>query len=290
MKKKSALGILVLIMAMVFTMAGCGSSEEAASASADAGTEAESVEVLVFAAASMQSSLEELEAAYEADHPEVDIVLNCDSSGTLKTQILEGAPCDIFFSAAQAQMNEVEEAGLVIEGSRTDVLNNQLVVITQPDSATAVTGIEDLDKAASLALADGSVPVGKYTRRALMNLGVLDKVDDPAVYTTQEVSAALGGVEISEQGNVSKVLSAVAEGASEVGTVYLSDTYGHENEVKILQTVPYDIAGDIIYPIALVSNQDASEAQQEAAADVLAFLTSDEAKAVYDTHLFDTNL
>ena len=206
MKKKSALGILVLIMAMVFTMAGCGSSEEAASASADAGTEAESVEVLVFAAASMQSSLEELEAAYEADHPEVDIVLNCDSSGTLKTQILEGAPCDIFFSAAQAQMNEVEEAGLVIEGSRTDVLNNQLVVITQPDSATAVTGIEDLDKAASLALADGSVPVGKYTRRALMNLGVLDKVDDPAVYTTQEVSAALGGVEISEQGNVSKVL------------------------------------------------------------------------------------
>ena len=290
MKKKSALGILVLIMAMVFTMAGCGSSEEAVSASADAGVEAESVEVLVFAAASMQSSLEELEAAYEADHPEVDIVLNCDSSGTLKTQILEGAPCDIFFSAAQAQMNEVEEAGLVIEGSRTDVLNNQLVVITQPDSATAVTGIEDLDKAASLALADGSVPVGKYTRRALMNLGVLDKVDDPAVYTTQEVSAALGGVEISEQGNVSKVLSAVAEGASEVGTVYLSDTYGHENEVKILQAVPYDIAGDIIYPIALVSNQDASEAQQEAAADVLAFLTSDEAKAVYDTHLFDTNL
>lgn len=290
MKKKSALGILLLIMAMVFTMAGCGSSEEAASASADAGAEAESVEVLVFAAASMQSSLEELEAAYEADHPEVDIVLNCDSSGTLKTQILEGAPCDIFFSAAQAQMNEVEEAGLVIEGSRTDVLNNQLVVITQPDSATAVTGIEDLDKAASLALADGSVPVGKYTRRALMNLGVLDKVDDPAVYTTQEVSASLGGVEISEQGNVSKVLSAVAEGASEVGTVYLSDTYGHENEVKILQTVPYDIAGDIIYPIALVSNQDASEAQQEAAADVLAFLTSDEAKAVYDTHLFDTNL
>jgi molybdate transport system substrate-binding protein len=153
-----------------------------------------------------------------------------------------------------------------------------------------VTGIEDLDKAGSLALADGSVPVGKYTRRALMNLGLLDQVDDPAVYTTQEVSDALGGVEISEQGNVSKVLTAVAEGSSEVGTVYLSDTYGHENEVKILQTIPYDIAGGIIDPIALISNPDASEAQQAAAADVLAYFTGDEAKAVYETHLFDIDL
>jgi molybdate transport system substrate-binding protein len=296
MKKKNAgrkgLVCLAVLLMLAFTLAGCGGSGDAAGA--DGGSAADvsagPVEVLVFAAASMQSSLEELEAAYEAAHPDVDIILNCDSSGTLKTQILEGAPCDIFFSAAQAQMNEVEEAGMVIEGSRADVLNNQLVVITQPDSATAVTGIEDLDKAGSLALADGSVPVGKYTRRALMNLGLLDQVDDPAVYTTQEVSDALGGVEISEQGNVSKVLTAVAEGSSEVGTVYLSDTYGHENEVKILQTIPYDIAGDIIYPIALISNPDASEAQQAAAADVLAYFTGDEAKAVYETHLFDIDL
>nr|MCR5135161.1 substrate-binding domain-containing protein [Clostridiales bacterium] len=171
-----------------------------------------------------------------------------------------------------------------------NVLNNQLVVITQPDSETKVTGIEDLDKAASLALADGSVPVGKYTRRALMNLGILDKVDDPAVYTTQEVSDALGGIEISEQGNVSKVLTAVQEGSCEVGTVYLSDTYGHESDIKILQTVPYDIAGDIIYPIALITNPDADEAEQAAAADVLAYFTNDDAKALYSTHLFDTNV
>lgn len=288
---KKALLILALCVALVCSFAGCGGSDEASAAGSASGeASAEQVEVLVFAAASMQSSLEELEASYEADHPDVDIILNCDSSGTLATQILEGAPCDIFFSAAQKQMDELEGEGLVIEGSRQNVLNNQLVVITQPDSETAVTGIEDLDKAASLALADGSVPVGKYTRRALMNLGLLDKVDDPAVYTTQEVSEALGGVEISEQGNVSKVLTAVQEGSCEVGTVYLSDTYGHEDAVKILQTVPYDIAGDIIYPIALIANPDADDAEKAAAEDVLAYFTNDDAKALYTTHLFDTNV
>lgn len=288
---KTYLIVLACIVAAVFSLAGCGGGDSSGSAAGAGSTaEAEQVEVIVFAAASMQSSLEELEAAYEADHPEVDIILNCDSSGTLKEQIAEGAPCDIFFSAAQKQMDQLEEPGLVMEGTREDVLNNQLVVITYADSGTKVTGIEDLDKAASIALADGSVPVGKYTRRALMNLGILDKADEPESYTTQQVSDALGGVTISEQGNVSKVLAAVQEGSCEVGTVYLSDTYGHENDIVILQTVPYDIAGDIIYPIAQINNPDATDAQTAAAADVKAFLVSDEAKAVYRTHLFDTDI
>ena len=123
MKKKNAgrkgLVCLAVLLMLAFTLAGCGGSGDAAGADGGSAADvsAEPVEVLVFAAASMQSSLEELEAAYEAAHPDVDIILNCDSSGTLKTQILEGAPCDIFFSAAQAQMNEVEEAGMVIEGT-----------------------------------------------------------------------------------------------------------------------------------------------------------------------------
>ena len=280
--KKTLLALLTCL-AMIFAFTACGSSEE------EAATE-ESTEVIVFAAASMQSSLEELEASFEAENPGVDVVLNCDSSGTLQEQIMEGAPCDIFFSAAQKNMDALEEEGLVVEGTRSNVLNNQLVVITQPDSETKVTGIENLGDAESIALADGSVPVGKYTRRALMNLGVLPEVEDPAVYTTQEVSDALGGVEISEQGNVSKVLSAVQEGSSEVGTVYLSDTYGQEDSVKILQTVSYDVAGDIIYPIAQIVNQDADDAENEAAAAVLEYLTNDNAKAVYETHLFDIDV
>ena len=280
---KKILLALLTCLAMIFAFTACGSSEEEA-------TTEENTEVIVFAAASMQSSLEELEASFEAENPDVDVVLNCDSSGTLQEQIMEGAPCDIFFSAAQKNMDALEEEGLVVEGTRSNVLNNQLVVITQPDSETKVTGIENLGDAESIALADGSVPVGKYTRRALMNLGVLPEVEDPAVYTTQEVSDALGGVEISEQGNVSKVLSAVQEGSSEVGTVYLSDTYGQEDTVKILQTVSYDVAGDIIYPIAQIVNQDADDAENEAAAAVLEYLTNDNAKSVYETHLFDIDV
>ena len=122
----------------------------------------------------------EFEAGYEAAHEGVDIVINADSSGALLTQIEEGAPCDIFFSAAQKQMNTLEEAGMLVEGTRTNVLNNQLVVITQPDSETAVTGLADIASAKSIALADGSVPVGRYTRASLLALGILPEEEGKA--------------------------------------------------------------------------------------------------------------
>ena len=275
--------ILLLTLAMAFVFAGCGSSGEEAT---DEGS-GDQTQVLVFAAASMQSALEELEAAFEAENPDIDIVLNCDSSGTLMTQIEEGAPCDVFFSAAQAQMDELEGLGLVVDGTRQNVLNNQLVVVTYPDSGTKVKKLKSIGKAKSIALADGSVPVGKYTRQALINLGILEAADDPAAITTQEVSDALGGVEISEQGNVSKVLEAVKEGSCEVGTVYLSDTYGQEGAVEILQKVPYKVTGNIIYPIAQIVNQDADEAETAAAAAVEEYFTNDAAKALYTEHLFD---
>ena len=283
--KKVLIPLLILTAALVF--AGCGGSS---SEDGDENAAEKKTEVKVFAAASMQSSLEELEKTFEAENPDVDILLNCDSSGTLKTQIEEGAPCDVFFSAAQKQMNELEEQGMVVKGTRQNVLNNQLVVITQPDSATAVTGLETLKDAKSIALADGSVPVGKYTRQALMNLGILEKTETPEEVTTQQVSDALGGVEISEQGNVSKVLTAVEEGSCEVGTVYLSDTYGHEDKVKILEEVSYDVTGDIIYPIAQIVNKDADDEETEAAAAVEEWFTNDDAKALYEKHLFDVNV
>ena len=163
MKKK--LLAIIMSLAMVMAFAGCGSGGDESTDDSAAKTE-----VKVFAAASMQSSLEELEASFEEANPDVDVILNCDSSGTLMEQIKEGAPCDVFFSAAQKQMDELEGEGLVVEGTRANVLNNQLVVITYPDSGTAVTGLENLKDAKSIALADGSVPVGKYTRQALINL------------------------------------------------------------------------------------------------------------------------
>ena len=123
-----------------------------------------------------------------------------------------------------------------------------------------------------------------------MALGILEEVEDASAYTTEEVSKALGGVEISEQGNVSQVLTAVVEGSCEVGTTYYSDTYGYEDQVDILETVSYDLTGNVIYPVCQVKNDEATEAQAAAAAEFVSYLTSDAAKAIFDSYYFDTNV
>lgn len=282
MRRRILAGMLAGVM--LLTMAGCaGGVDEAAESG-------KTTEIQVFIAASLNTVMTELADLYNEDHPEVKIIYNADSSGTLLTQIREGYECDIFFSAAQKQMDDLEADGLMVEGTRADVVNNQVVVVTLKDSGTKVTGLEDLDRAESIALAGGSVPVGKYTRQALINLGILPDTAEPDGITTEEVSEALGGVEISEQDNVSKVLTAVAEGSCEVGTTYYSDTYGYEDDLDILQTVSYELTGDVIYPVARVVNEEADEAQTAAAEDFLEFILSDEAKAVFESYYFDTDV
>lgn len=299
MKKKILSAMLA--GAMVLSMAGCsgspdsssdntGSSGDASSGESSTDGEAEETEIQVFIAASLNTVMTELAEMYNEEHPEVTITYNPDSSGTLLTQIQEGYECDIFFSAAQKQMDDLEADGLMVEGTRANVVNNQVVVISLKDSGTKVTGLENLNEAESIALAGGSVPVGRYTRQALVNLGTLPETDDPASITTEQVSEALGGATISEQDNVSKVLTAVVEGSCEVGTTYYSDTYGYEDDLDILQTVSYDLTGDVIYPIARVVNEEADDAQTAAAEDFLQFILSDEAKAVFDSYYFDTNV
>lgn len=288
---------MMLASAMVVGLVGCGGSSDSKDTKEETKTEAtaktddaEETEIQVFIAASLNTVMTELAEEYNKEHPEVKITYNADSSGTLLTQIEEGYECDIFFSAAQKQMDQLEKDGLVVDGTRANVVNNQVVVVSLKDSGTKVTGLENLNEASSIALAGGSVPVGKYTRQALVNLGTLNKVDDVSTITTQEVSDALGGVEISEQDNVSKVLAAVVEGSCEVGTTYYSDTYGYEDKLDILQKVSYDLTGNVIYPIARVQNDEADEVQNKAADDFIKFITSDAAKAVFDSYYFDTNV
>lgn len=289
--KKRVLAV-ILAAAMVFSTAACGSGTEDSGEKGSQGESSgeEETEIQVFIAASLNTVMTELAEKYNEDHPNVKITFNADSSGTLLTQIQEGYECDIFFSAAQKQMDDLEADGLMVEGTRADVVNNQVVVVTLKESGTKVTGLENLGDAESIALAGGSVPVGRYTRQALINLGVLPETDDPAAITTEEVSEALGGVEISEQDNVSKVLTAVVEGSCEVGTTYYSDTYGYEEDLEILETVSYDLTGNVIYPITRVVNEEADDAQTAAAEDFLEYVLSDEAKEVFEAYYFDTNV
>ena len=283
--KKKCMAILTAFT-MVCSLAACGGSSAPTAP-------AEETEIQVFIAASLNTVMQEVAAAYNKQHPEVKITYNADSSGTLLTQIEEGYACDVFFSAAQKQMDKLEkEDRLVVEGTRANVVNNQVVVVSRKDSGTKVTGLADIANAASIALADGSVPVGRYTRVAMINSGLLQgyDVDAAADITTQQVSDALGGVEISEQGNVSKVLAAVVEASCEVGTTYYSDTYGYEDELDVLETISYDLTGDVIYPIAQVVNEEADDAEKAAAADFVKFVTGDEAKAIFEAYYFDTNV
>lgn len=299
MKKRAAAVLLTGVMALgLFGCADSTEKEESAqtekaseeTTEAEETADAEETELQVFIAASLNTVMTELAEKYNAKHPEVKIVYNADSSGTLLTQIQEGYECDIFFSAAQKQMDTLESDGLMADGTRANVVNNQVVVITLKDSGTKVTGIENLGDAESLALAGGSVPVGKYTRQALVSLGILPETEDVSKITTTEIADALGGVEISEQDNVSKVLAAVVEGSCEVGTTYYSDTYGYEDKLEILDTVPYELTGNVIYPIARVVNEEADEAQIKAAEDFLAFILSGEAKEVFESYYFDTDV
>lgn len=222
---------------------------DASEAAPETADQLDSTTITVFAAASLENALNEVIEKYNESQPNVTVVPSYDSSGTLLAQIEEGAACDVFFSAAQKQMDTLQnDDQLVVDGTRHNVVNNQVVVITYKGSGTAVTGLENLKDAKSIALADGSVPVGKYTRQALVNAGILDVVDDVSTIPTDVVSQALGGVEINECGNVSAVKTQVAEGSNEVGTVYYSDTYGLGDKLEILQVVSYDLTGNVIYP------------------------------------------
>ncbi|WP_455025822.1 molybdate ABC transporter substrate-binding protein [Oribacterium sinus] len=307
MKKKVLLGF-ALVAALALTACGGAkktettatattekASEKASENASEKATEAakedgEKTEVQVFVAASLKNVMEDLGQQYEKEHPEVKLVFNADSSGKLLSQIQEGYACDIFFSAAQKQMDTLEGEGNLVEGSRKNVVNNQLCVVTLKDSGTKVTGLENLKDAKSIALADGTVPVGKYTRQALVALKILPETEDVSKISTQEVSEALGGVEFSEQSNVSKVLAAVVEGSSEVGTTYYSDTYGYEDKLQILEKVPYDLTGNVIYPIAQIKNEEASQEEQDAAKDFIAYVTSDNAKTTFQKYYFDTDV
>ena len=269
------------------------SSEAVSSEAADseaAGDDLGETEIQAFIAASLSKVMQDVADQFGEEHPDVKITFNADSSGKLMTQIEEGYNCDLFFSAAQKQMNQLEEDGLLIDGTRADVVNNQVVVVTQKDSDTKVTGLENLNEAKNIALADGSVPVGKYTRQALVNAGILEKVDDVSTIPTAAVSEALGGVEINECANVGAVTSAVAEGSNEVGTVYYSDTYGLEDRLEILQVIPYDLTGDVIYPVAQVQNPEAEELESTAAKEFIDFLITDDAKTIFQKYYFDTDV
>ena len=239
---------------------------------------AKPVELIVFAAASMTETLTELKAVYEAEHPGVAIVYNFDSSGTLKTQIENGAECDVFISAAPKQMNQLDKeadpavntAGLdfVLQGTRINLLENKVALAVPEGNPKNIQSYSDLVeglKAGTLLLAMGNsdVPVGQYTQKIF------------AFYGLDENDLAQRGV-ITYGSNVKEVTTQVSEAAVDCGIIYATDAFSAR--LTVVDTATKDMCGQVIYPAAVLNITK----NEEAARDFLAFLTSETADAVFE--------
>ncbi len=284
---KKIIATFCTLSLLIGALAGCSATSETQSTtSADTSAEettaetaggstagtAEETEIQVFIAASLSEAMTEIAAEYNKEHPEVTITYNADSSGTLMQQIEEGFECDLFFSASTDEVDELNEQGYVVDGSIKQLLENSVVLISAKDSGTAVTGFDNITDAANLALAGESVPVGKYSREIFTNLGIYDDVMS---------------MEINECKNVTAVKEAVKEGANEVGTVYYSDAYSVKDDVDIIASADSSLLDTpIIYPAALIKNDQADEAQTAAAEAFLEYLSSDTAKQIFSDYMF----
>ena len=220
-------------------------------------------EVNTFIAASLSNAMEEIQKDFNETYPDVEILYNADSSGTLQTQIEEGARCDIFFSAADKQMDALVDEDLAKKDTVEDILENKVVLIKPKDGETKVTGFENITDAANIALAGDSVPVGQYSREIFDNLGITDEVNK---------------MEINEGKNVSEVLAAVSEGSNEIGIA---------DKVDVIAEAPADaLKTRVRYPVGLIEDKEASEDDTAAAEAFLEYIKSDDAMKVFEKYGF----
>ena len=261
----------VTMCSMVLSLAGCGTSQ---ATETKGNAEAAEVTLNVFAAASMTETLTEIQEMYKEVAPNVTLVFNFDSSGTLKTQIQEGADCDVFISAAQKQMNQLDAAkdgkdnpdklDFVKSDSRVDLLENKVVLAVPDGNPKGIESFADLgtDKLSLLALGNEDVPVGQYSEEILTNLGMLDQLE-------QENKITYGS-------NVKEVTTQVSEAAADAGIIYATDAYSAG--LPVVAQADDTMCKQVIYPAAVLNiseNQDAAEA-------FLDYLKTDDCMKVFE--------
>ena len=262
MKKK-----LVTVMLAGVLAAGMSAGSVQAATADDA-----SGDLYVFIAASLNNAMEVIQKDFNEEYPDVNILFNADSSGTLQTQIEEGSRCDIFFSAATKQMDALVDEDLAKKDSVVDLLENKIVLIKPKDGETKVTGFENITDAANIALAGEDVPVGQYSRVVLGDLGIIDDVNK---------------MEINEGKNVTDVLASVSEGSNEIGIVYATDAASVADKVDIIAEAPAgSLETPVLYPVGLTEDAEASESEAAAADAFLAYLQTDDALKVFEEYGF----
>ena len=274
--KRRALILGSLALSASLLLSACGgsaassqaasASSEAVASSAAASSEAsgESVQLTVFAAASLTETLNEISEQYKTVAPNVELVFNFDSSGTLKTQIEEGADCDLFLSAAQKQMNALQDEDLINTGTRVDLLENKVVLAVPEGNPADIQSFEDIgtDKCKRIALGNEDVPVGSYSVEILTNLGILDELES--------------GNKITYGSNVKEVTTQISEGSVDAGVVYCTDAYSAG--LTPVDEATAEMCGQVIYPAAVLK----AAPNAEAAREFLAYLQTDRAATVFE--------
>jgi len=249
---------ITLALLMVLGLIACTSAEQ------NSNTE---TELIVFAAASMSGVLSEIAEIYEDANSNVKIIFNFDSSGTLRTQIQEGAQADLFVSAATREMDQLEEGGFVQSGTRVDFLENQTVLVVPEGNPRGIESFADMVEALQsgdvlMAIGNMDVPVGRYAQAVLEYFGL------------DHAELAGTGV-ISYASNVREVALQVREASVDMGIVYLTDAVDHDLTVADIASA--EMSGRVIYPAAVLygsQNPDAAQA-------FLDFLVGDEAMEIF---------
>ncbi len=223
-------------------------------------------EITVYAATSLTASLNEAKALYEAANPGVTVTVNYGSSGTLLTQIREGAACDIFISAAQKQMNTLEEAGLIDSESRFDILENKLALAVpegNPAGITSIQQVTDLLKDGQILVAMGNsdVPCGQYTQK---------------LYEFYGVDEAAAASKLSYGNNVGEVAKQIVAASVDCGFIYHTDAYSYGLQV-VEEAASEMVGGRVVYPAAILKGA----ADPDACAAFMEFLKGDEASACF---------
>lgn len=279
-KTKALAALMALAMTMTAGLTGCGSTNTNTNADTDsaASDSGKKTELVVFAAASMTETLNQIKTDYEAQHKDVTLTYNFDSSGTLKTQIQEGATCDVFISAAQKQMDQLdaskdetanpEKLDFINSDSRMDLLENKVVLVVPENNPKNINSFDDLkNKLESgdvlMAMGNSDVPVGQYTQKILQYFGLDEK-------------ALADAGEITYGSNVKEVTTQVSEGSANCGIVYYTDAYSAG--LKVVGEVTEEMCGKTIYPAAVMKNSEHPEQAQE----FLAYLSSDAAAKVFE--------
>lgn len=260
--------------------AALAAAETDAAAEAETETEEDTLsgELIVFAAASMTETLTQIGESFEQAHPNVTVVFNFDSSGTLKTQIEEGADCDVFISAAPKQMNQlditadpevnVDALDYVLEGTRFNMLENKVVLAVPEGNPGAVESYDDLAERLAagdvfLAMGNEDVPVGQYTQKIL------------AYYGLDEATLAAAGC-ITYGTNVKEVTTQVSEAAVDCGIIYATDAFSAG--LTVVDEALAEMCGQVIYPAAVLNITD----NEAAARAFLEFCMEEESAAVFE--------